>query len=73
MRCGQSRPPLPQLGPVPGQRRGRPDGTRTGQHQPDDILKPVVSTVLPLQEARQAHVLSESRHVRGKIVLQVVA
>jgi NADPH:quinone reductase-like Zn-dependent oxidoreductase len=36
-------------------------------------LKPVVSTVLPLQEASRAHVLSEGRHVRGKIVLQVVA
>jgi NADPH:quinone reductase-like Zn-dependent oxidoreductase len=37
------------------------------------LLKPVVSRVLPLQEARQAHLLSESRHTRGKIVLQVVA
>jgi NADPH:quinone reductase-like Zn-dependent oxidoreductase len=36
-------------------------------------LKPIVSTVLPLQQARQAHILSEGRHVRGKIVLQVVA
>lgn len=35
-------------------------------------IKPIVSTVLPLQEASQAHVLSESRHTRGKIVLQVV-
>jgi NADPH:quinone reductase-like Zn-dependent oxidoreductase len=34
-------------------------------------LKPFVSTVLPLQEARQAHPLIESRHTRGKIVLQV--
>jgi NADPH:quinone reductase-like Zn-dependent oxidoreductase len=34
-------------------------------------LKPFVSTVLPLQEARQAHLLIESRHTRGKIVLQV--
>lgn len=36
-------------------------------------LKPIVSTVLPLQEVQQAHRLSEGRHVRGKIVLQVVA
>jgi NADPH:quinone reductase-like Zn-dependent oxidoreductase len=36
-------------------------------------LKPIVSTVLPLQEAGRAHILSESRHTRGKIVLQVVA
>jgi NADPH:quinone reductase-like Zn-dependent oxidoreductase len=35
-------------------------------------LKPIVSTVLPLQEAARAHILSESRHTRGKIVLQVV-
>jgi NADPH:quinone reductase-like Zn-dependent oxidoreductase len=34
-------------------------------------LMPYVSVILPLHEARQAHVLSESRHVRGKIVLQV--
>jgi NADPH:quinone reductase-like Zn-dependent oxidoreductase len=36
-------------------------------------LKPIVSRVIPLQEASQAHILSESRHVRGKLVLQVVA
>jgi NADPH:quinone reductase-like Zn-dependent oxidoreductase len=35
-------------------------------------LKPIVSTVLPLAEVQRAHVLSESRHLRGKIVLQVV-
>jgi NADPH:quinone reductase-like Zn-dependent oxidoreductase len=34
-------------------------------------IKPVVSTILPLQEARQAHALIESRRTRGKIVLQV--
>ena len=33
-------------------------------------LKPVVSTVLPLNEARQAQELSQTGHVRGKIVLQ---
>ena len=32
-------------------------------------LKPVVSTVLPFQEVKQAHRLSEGRHVRGKLVL----
>lgn len=35
-------------------------------------LKPIVSTLLPLSEVRQAHILSEGRHLRGKIVLQVV-
>jgi NADPH:quinone reductase-like Zn-dependent oxidoreductase len=35
-------------------------------------LKPHVSTVLPLHEIKKAHALSEARHTRGKIVLQVV-
>ena len=34
-------------------------------------LKPVVETVLPLSEARQAHELNETGHARGKIVLKV--
>lgn len=33
-------------------------------------VKPVVETVLPLAEARQAHELSQSGHTRGKIVLK---
>jgi NADPH:quinone reductase-like Zn-dependent oxidoreductase len=36
-------------------------------------ITPIISTVLPLQEVRQAHMLSESRRTRGKIVLQVAA
>jgi NADPH:quinone reductase-like Zn-dependent oxidoreductase len=35
-------------------------------------LKPVVSTILPLQEIRKAHELIEAKHVHGKLVLQVV-
>lgn len=35
-------------------------------------IHPVVSTVLPLSEAQQAHKLIETRHTRGKIVLQIV-
>ena len=35
-------------------------------------VKPVVSNVLPLSEARQAHELLEAGHTRGKIVLRVV-
>ncbi len=35
-------------------------------------LKPVISSILPLQEVRQAHALSESRHTCGKIVLRVM-
>jgi NADPH:quinone reductase-like Zn-dependent oxidoreductase len=36
-------------------------------------VKPIVSTVLPLAEVRQAHTLSQSMHTRGKIVLQVAS
>jgi NADPH:quinone reductase-like Zn-dependent oxidoreductase len=35
-------------------------------------IKPVVSTVLPLHEARRAHDMISTRHTRGKIVLQVL-
>ena len=34
-------------------------------------LKPFVNTILPLAEAARAHELSETGHVRGKIVLRV--
>jgi len=34
-------------------------------------LKPAVTTVLPLAEAARAHELSQTGHVRGKIVLKV--
>lgn len=34
-------------------------------------IKPIVTTVLPLIDARKAHEMSESRHARGKIVLRV--
>lgn len=35
-------------------------------------VKPIVETILPLSQARQAHEMSQSGHTRGKIVLQVV-
>jgi NADPH:quinone reductase-like Zn-dependent oxidoreductase len=35
-------------------------------------VRPVIDSVVPLAEAARAHELSESRRVRGKIVLQVV-
>jgi NADPH:quinone reductase-like Zn-dependent oxidoreductase len=35
------------------------------------VLQPVISTVLPLSEIGQAHEKSESRHLRGKIVLKM--
>ncbi len=34
-------------------------------------VKPVILTVLPLAEAREAHALLEAGHTRGKIVLRV--
>lgn len=34
-------------------------------------VKPIVETVLPLDQAAEAHRLSQSGHTRGKIVLQV--
>ncbi|MBL8250482.1 MAG: NADP-dependent oxidoreductase [Candidatus Competibacter sp.] len=34
-------------------------------------MKPIIHTVLPLAEARQAHAISQGGHARGKIVLQV--
>jgi len=34
-------------------------------------VKPVVTEVLPLAQAARAHELSQTGHVRGKIVLQV--
>ena len=38
----------------------------------DGHLKVIVETVLPLAEALRAHVMSESRHAKGKLILQVV-
>ena len=34
-------------------------------------IKPVVGKILPLEEARNAQMISQSHHARGKIVLQV--
>lgn len=34
-------------------------------------IKPVVTAVLPLSEAKRAREMSEGRHTRGKIVLRV--
>jgi NADPH:quinone reductase-like Zn-dependent oxidoreductase len=36
-------------------------------------VRPIVSEVLPLAQARRAHEMSQAGHVRGKIVLAVVA
>jgi NADPH:quinone reductase-like Zn-dependent oxidoreductase len=34
-------------------------------------VRPVVETILPLAEARRAHEMSQTGHVRGKIVLKI--
>jgi NADPH:quinone reductase-like Zn-dependent oxidoreductase len=34
-------------------------------------MKPVIHTVLPLKQVRQAQVISQGGHARGKIVLRV--
>jgi NADPH:quinone reductase-like Zn-dependent oxidoreductase len=34
-------------------------------------IKPIVTTVLPLEDAQKAHEMSESMHTRGKIVLRI--
>jgi NADPH:quinone reductase-like Zn-dependent oxidoreductase len=45
--------------------------TEIGQLADSGKLHPFVSSVYPLSETHKAHEKSESRHVRGKIVLQV--
>jgi NADPH:quinone reductase-like Zn-dependent oxidoreductase len=52
----------PPIGPTLTQVAGLVDG---GQ------LRPIVSTVMPLSETRQAQVQIEGKHVAGKLVLQV--
>jgi len=46
--------------------------TEIGKMADAGKVKPVVSTVLPLQEAKQAHKIIEGKHARGKVALQVV-
>jgi NADPH:quinone reductase-like Zn-dependent oxidoreductase len=38
----------------------------------EDRVRPIVDTAFPLTDARKAHELSESGHVRGKVVLRIV-
>ena len=51
----------------------RPTLTQVADLVEKRTIKPVVSTVLPLAETRNAHDLIEVKHTRGKIVLQVAA
>ncbi|QBD76751.1 NADP-dependent oxidoreductase [Ktedonosporobacter rubrisoli] len=39
----------------------------------EEKVKPVVGKLFPLHEAQQAHILSQSGHGRGRIVLQITA
>ncbi len=51
-----------------------PDATQLSQIAvliDEGMVKPAVAKVLPLAEASRAHELSQTGHVRGKIVLQV--
>lgn len=45
--------------------------SKIGQMVSEGHIKPVVSTVLPLQDVKKAHLIVESKHARGKIVLQI--
>ena len=52
----------------------QPDGAQLGEIAKlidSAKLKPVIDRILPLREARRAHELSQSGHVRGKIVLSL--
>jgi NADPH:quinone reductase-like Zn-dependent oxidoreductase len=46
--------------------------TEAAQMVESGLLKPFVSTVLPLSEIQKAHKMVEGRHTKGKLVLQVV-
>ena len=52
----------------------RPEGSDLaylGGLADQDCLRPTIGQTFPLERAREAHVLSEAGHVRGKIVLEV--
>jgi NADPH:quinone reductase-like Zn-dependent oxidoreductase len=53
---------------------GRPSGAQLAEIAKmidSGKLAPIIDRILPLSEARRAHELSQSGHVRGKIVLRV--
>lgn len=52
----------------------RPDAAQLaeiGRLIDEGVVQPVVSEVLPLEDVARAHEMSETHHVRGKIVLKV--
>jgi NADPH:quinone reductase-like Zn-dependent oxidoreductase len=72
-------PPSPEAAQAAGARAAyvfvQPNAAQLGELArlvDDQVVRPIVSAVLPLPEARKAHELSQAGHVRGKIVLQVV-
>jgi NADPH:quinone reductase-like Zn-dependent oxidoreductase len=60
--------------------RGSQVHTRTERRHLEELgglidsqaVRPVLSRILPLAQARKAHELMEARHVRGKLVLDVI-
>lgn len=60
--------------------RGSQVATRTDVRQLEElgglidtqVVRPVLSRILPLGQARRAHDLIEAKHVRGKLVLDVI-
>jgi NADPH:quinone reductase-like Zn-dependent oxidoreductase len=60
--------------------RGSQVATRTDARQLEElgglidnqVVRPVLSRIFPLGQARRAHDLIEARHVRGKLVLDVI-
>jgi len=75
------------IGPPPSEEDAKAHGVRAsiiwGQAKSDQLkeiarladtgrVKPEIAAVFPLRDAAKAHQMSETEHVRGKIVLQVV-
>ena len=75
------------IGPPPSEEDAKAHGVRSiviwGQAKSDQLaeiglladsgrVKPEIAAVFPLRDAAYAHKMSETEHVRGKIVLQVV-
>lgn len=53
-------------------RSNRDQLTQISKLVDEEIIKPVVEVVFPLKDAKMAQEISEQRHTRGKIVLQIV-
>lgn len=53
-------------------RSNRDQLTQISKLVDEEIIKPVVEVVFPLKDAKKAQEISEQRHTRGKIILQIV-